>query len=70
MTHKKRETYIIKRVSILLCIPFILTIVIVSMSTVRNNIAREHFAEQLYNYTLPEHTTIEEKTSVKWSVNG
>lgn len=70
MAHKKRETYIIKRVSILLCIPFILTIVIVSMSTVRNNIAREHFAEQLYNYTLPEHTTIEEKHQLSGQLVG
>ena len=61
MTHKNSKAYIIKIMSILLCIPFILTIIVVGISTVRNNMARDSFAKQLFNYTLPENTTIEEK---------
>lgn len=61
MAHKKGKTYLIRIMSILLGIPLILSIVLVSITTIRNNRACDSFAEQLYNYTLPENTTIEER---------
>jgi len=61
MAHKISKPYIIKIMSILFCIPFILILVVVNLSTIRNNIARNSFAEQLHNYKLPENTTLEEK---------
>lgn len=61
MAHKKSKAYLIRIMSIVLGIPFILSIVLVSISTIRNNRARDSFSEQLYDYTLPENTTIEER---------
>lgn len=47
MAHKKSKAYLIRIMSIVLGIPFILSIVLVSISTIRNNRARNSFSEQL-----------------------
>lgn len=61
MAQEKRNKYIVKIMSMLLCIPVVLTLLVAIIRPIRENMVRDSFAEQLYNYKLPENTTIVEK---------
>lgn len=61
MAQEKRKKYIVKIMSMLLCLPVVLTLLVAIIRPIRDNMVRDSFAEQLYNYKLPERTTIVEK---------
>ena len=70
MAHKISKRYIIKIMSIVFSIPFILILGVVGISTIRNDVARDNFAKQLYSYKLPENTILEEKYQVCGNLVG
>lgn len=70
MAQEKRKKYIVKIMSILLCLPVVLTLLVAIIRPIRNNMVSDSFAEQLYDYKLPERTTIVEKHELYGNLVG
>lgn len=70
MAQEKGKKYIVKIISMLLCIPVVLTLLVAIIRPIRNSIVSDSFAKQLYDYKLPERTTIVEKYGLYGNLVG